>query len=344
MAAISAGSTQEQELLEAAGSGDEEAFRRMVEDHHAELHAHCYRMLGSLHDAEDALQDTLLRVWRGLPTFRGRSSLRTWLYKIATNACLDVIARRPKRVLPIDLGPPTAVPTADLGPPLVESVWVEPYPDEALGLSAGYATPEARYEQREAVELAFIAALQHLSAKQRAVLILREVLGFSAQEVGDSLDVSVASVNSALQRARRTVADRLPERSQQATLRSLGDERIRELVDAYVHAWSRGDVAALRALLAEDAVFSMPPWSSWWMGRETIAGFAEHVCADMRTVVTCANGQVALANYALDDETGRYVASALDVLTFEGTRVKDITGFVIPEIFPRFGLAPALEP
>jgi RNA polymerase sigma factor (sigma-70 family) len=169
---------------------------RMVEDHRAELHAHCYRMLGSLHDAEDALQDTLLRVWRGLPTFRGRSSLRTWLYKIATNACLDVIARRPKRVLPIDLGPPSAVPTGDLGPPVVESVWVEPYPDEALGLSAGYAVPEARYEQREAVELAFIAALQHLSARQRAVLILREVLGFSAQEVGDSLDVSVASVNS----------------------------------------------------------------------------------------------------------------------------------------------------
>jgi RNA polymerase sigma-70 factor (ECF subfamily) len=344
MAAMSAGSMQEQELLVAVGSGNEEAFRRMVEDHHAELHAHCYRMMGSLHDAEDALQDTLLRVWRGLPTFGGRSSLRTWLFRIATNACLDVIARRPKRVLPIDLGPPTAVPTADLGPPLVESIWVEPYPDEALGLAAGYAVPEARYEQREAVELAFIAALQHLSAKQRAVLILREVLGFSAQEVGDSLDVSVASVNSALQRARRTVADRLPERSQQETLRSLGDQRIRELVDAYVDAWSRGDVAALRALLAEDAVFSMPPWSSWWRGRETIAGFAEHVCADMRPVVTCANGQVALANYALDDKTGRYVASALAVLTFEGTRVKEITGFVIPEIFPRFGLAPALEP
>ena len=341
------GTLEEQELLDAVRGGDEEAFRRIVEDHRAELHAHCYRMLGSLHDAEDALQETLLRAWRGLPAFGGRSSLRTWLYRIATNACLDALARRPERVLPIDYGPPTADLTADLGPPLVESVWVEPYPDDALGLRDGYATPDARYEQREAVELAFIAALQHLPARQRAVLILREVLGFSAREVGDALETSVASVNSALQRARKTVADRLPERSQQETLRSLGDERIRELVEAYVDAWSRGDVEALRALLAEDAVFSMPPWSSWWRGRETIAGFAKHavdVCADMRTVATRANGQLALASYALDDETRRYVAAALDVLTLEGTRIKEITAFVTPEIFPRFGLVPVLPP
>jgi RNA polymerase sigma-70 factor (ECF subfamily) len=335
---------QEQELLDAARGGDEDAFRRIVEANRTELHAHCYRMLGSLHDAEDALQDTLLRAWRGLPGFGGRSTLRSWLYKIATNACLDAIARRPKRVLPIDYGPATAR-TFDIGEPLVESVWVEPYPDETLGLGDGYAAPDARYEQREAVELAFIAALQHLPATQRAVLIMREVLGVSAREVSESLETTVASVNSALQRARKTIDARLPERSQQEMLRSLGDERTRELVEAYVDAWQRGDVDALLQLLAEDAVFSMPPWASWWRGRETIAGFAKlavETCPETRFVTTHANGQPAIAYYALDGETGGYVASALDVLTLEGGRIKEITAFVTPEIFMRFGLPPAL--
>ncbi|HEU6446447.1 MAG TPA: RNA polymerase subunit sigma-70, partial [Gaiellaceae bacterium] len=212
MAVTSARRVDELELLEAARGGSEDAFRRIVEEHQDELHAHCYRMLGSLHDAEDALQDALLRAWRGISGFGARSSVRTWLYKIATNACLDAIARRPKRVLPVDYGPPTA-PTDDPGQPLVESVWVEPYPDERHEVADGYAAPEARYEQREAVELAFIAALQHLPARQRAVLILRDVLGFSAREVSQSLETTVASVNSALQRARKTVEDRLPERS-----------------------------------------------------------------------------------------------------------------------------------
>ena len=340
MAVNSAGTVQEQELLEAARGGDEDAFRRIVEDYRAELHAHCYRMVGSLQDAEDALQETLLRAWRGLASFAGRSSLRTWLYRIATNACLDAIARRPKRILPIDYGPPSD-PERDPGQPLVESVWVEPYPDETIGIPDGYAAPEARYEQREAVELSFIAALQHLPATQRAVLIMREVLGFSAREVSESLETTVASVNSALQRARKAVDERLPERSQLETLRSLGDERIRELVDAYVDAWERGDVEALRALLAEDAVFSMPPWASWWRGRETIAGFArtaKEFCAESRAVPIRANGQLAIAYFHLNAETRRYAAAAIDVLTFEGTEIKEITAFISPEIFPRFGL------
>src|SRR5262245_46398933 len=164
---------------------DERGFRRVVDEHRAELHAHCYRMLGSFHDAEDALQDTLLRAWRGLAGFDGRSTLRTWLFRIATNACLDTIARRPKRVLPIDYGPSTDF-SPDFGEPLVETVWVEPYPHDVIGVPEGFVAPDARYEQREAVELAFIAALQHLPAKQRAVLILREVLGFSAHEVSDA--------------------------------------------------------------------------------------------------------------------------------------------------------------
>ena len=331
-------------LLEDLRGGSEDAFRHVVEDHRAELHAHCYRMLGSLHDAEDALQETLLRAWRGLPEFGGRSSLRTWLYRIATNACMDVLARRSRRVLPVDFGPASS-PSNDDGAPLVESVWVEPYPDDALGLADGYAAPDARYEQREAVELAFIASLQHLPATQRAVLILRDVLGFSAREVSEALDTSVASVNSALQRARGAVSERLPERSQQATLRSLGDERMRALVEAYVDAWARADVEALRALLAEDAVFSMPPWPTWWRGRDTIAGFAENArdtCRETRRVPARANGQLALASYGLDPDTGRWTASAIDVFTFEGTTIKEITAFVTPEIFPIFGLADEL--
>jgi RNA polymerase sigma-70 factor, ECF subfamily len=335
---------QEHELLEAARGGDENAFSGIVEAHRTELHAHCYRMLGSVHDAEDALQEALLRAWRGFPGFAGRSSLRSWLYKIATNACLDAIARRPKRVLPMDYGPATS-PQVDPGEPLVESVWVEPYPDETLGLEDGYAAPDARYEQREAVELAFVAAMQHLPATQRAVLILREVLGFSAREVAESLETTVASVNSALQRARKTVDDRLPEQSQQETLRAVGDDRIRDLVEAYVDAWARGDVEAVRSLLAEDAVFSMPPWASWWRGRETIAGFAQaaaEFCAKSRAVPTRANGQPAVAYYHLDAETGRYLPAAIDVVTLEGALIKEITAFVTPEVFPRFGLPPEL--
>ena len=229
-------------------------------------------MLGSVHDAEDALQEALLRAWRGLARFEGRSSLRSWLYRIATNTCLDAIAKRPKRVLPVDYGPP--IDPHD-GPdlPLAESVWVEPYPDETLGVEDGYAAPEARYEQREAVELAFIAALQHLPANQRAVLILREVLGFSAKEVAETLETSTASVNSALQRARKAVDERMPEQSQQETLRSLGDDGVREVVQGYVDAWDRGDIDGVVAMLTDDACFSMPPAPSWHKGHEQLTKF-----------------------------------------------------------------------
>ena len=229
-------------------------------------------MLGSYHDAEDAMQDVGLRAWRGLPRFDGRSSLRSWLYRIATNVCLDAINRRPKRVLPIDHGP-SAGAGSDLAEPLVETVWVEPYPDERLGLEDGFASPEASYEQRESVELAFIAAMQRLPASQRATLILREVLGFSAAEVADTLETSTASVNSSLQRARKAVADDLPERTQQATLRALGDEALREIVQRYVEAWDSGDPNAVVAMLAEDAAFSMPPNATWFRGREAILEF-----------------------------------------------------------------------
>src|SRR5918992_238734 len=231
MATPSTGVTaHERELLEAARGGDEAAYAVLVERYRGELHAHCYRMLGSVHDAEDALQEALLRAWRGLGRFEGRSSLRSWVYTIATHTSLNAIEKGPKRVLPVDSGPPAA-PHDGRGEPLVESVWIEPYPDETLAVEDGYASPDARYERREAVELAFIAALQLLPPNQRAVLILREVLGFSAAEVAETLETTVASVNSALQRARKTVSDRLPGQSQQQTLRELGDDEVRATVE-----------------------------------------------------------------------------------------------------------------
>jgi RNA polymerase sigma-70 factor, ECF subfamily len=335
----------ERELIDAARGGDDDAFRRLVELHRGDLHAHCYRMMGSLHDAEDALQDTLLRAWRGLPRFEGRSAPGSWLYRIATNACLDALARRPKRVLPVDYGPPSG-PGDEPGNPVSGSVWVEPYPDEQFGLEDGYASPDARYEQREAVELAFIAALQHLPARQRAALILRDVLGFSAKEVAEVLDATPTSINSALQRARRTLDERLPETSQQVTLRALGDDRVRELVERFTTAFESDDVEAIVSLLSEDARFGMPPYPQWCEGREAIRSswlMPGGPPPRLRYVTTSANGQPALATYRLDPETGSYLPIALDVLTLRGGWIAEVIAFRTPELFPRFGLPPAVS-
>jgi RNA polymerase sigma-70 factor, ECF subfamily len=332
--------TSEAELLEAARTGDDDAFARLVDAHHAELHAHCYRMLGSAHDAEDALQDALLRAWRGLPSFAGRSSVRTWLFKVTTNACLDAIARRSRRVLPIDYGPP-ADPRSGAEAPMPGSEWIEPYPDTLVGLEGRYAAPEARYEQREAVELAFVAALQHLPARQRAVLVLREVLGFSASEVAEALETTVAAVNSALQRARKAIEERLPERSQQATLRALGDERVRDLVERFVQAMENGDVAAILGLLSEDVTFSMPPHPTWYRGREVVADswlMPSGPLPRLRFLSTSANGQPAVAAYVLDPARGSFLPLALDVLELDAAGIVGITAFRSPSVFPLFGL------
>jgi RNA polymerase sigma-70 factor (ECF subfamily) len=310
---------------------DEATYRRLVEPHRSELLAHCYRMLGSVHEAEDALQDAMLRAWRALPRFEDRGSVRAWLYKIATNTCLDTIARRPKRVLPIDHAP-ASDPHGGVGQPVVESVWVEPYPDERLGVEDGYAAPEARYEQRESMELAFIAALQHLPANQRAVLITREVLGFSAQETADLLETSVASVNSALQRARKAVDERLPEQSQQATLRALGDDGLRELVESYMDAMQRGDVNTVVSMLAEDAAWSMPPLASWFHGLDSIEVFLANGPLSgqwrWRHLPVRVNGQAAVAGYTWDEQAGYFRPFMLDVLTLEGDRIKEVTAFI----------------
>ena len=330
--------TQERTLLEAARGGDQGAYGRLLEPYRAQLHAHCYRMLGSVHDAEDALQEASLRAWRGLARFEGRSSLRSWLYTIATNTCLNQIAARPKRVLPIDYGP-AYDPHRPPGEPVIESVWVEPYPDEMVGLEDGLAAPEATYEQREAVELAFIAALQHLPPNQRAVLILREVLGFSAKEVAEALDTTVASVNSALQRARAAVEERVPAQSQQATLRTLGDDALRDLVTRYVDAWERNDVEAFAAMLAEDATFAMPPLASWYQGREGIAIWATNSPMSgawrWRTIFTHANGQPALGFYAWDEDAQTHMPFALNVLSLRGDQVSDVVAFIARSAEPR---------
>jgi len=318
-------------LLDTARAGDETAFARLIEPYRSQLHAHCYRMLGSVHDAEDAMQEVSLRAWRALGRFEGRSSLRSWLYTIATNTCLNQIERRPKRVLPVDYAS-AADPHGGPGEPVVESVWIEPYPDELIGVEDGIAGPEARYEQRESVELAFVAALQLLPGSQRAVLILREVLGFSAQEVADALDTTVASVNSALQRARKAVEERAPEQSQQATLRELGDERLSEIVERYMEAWESKDVDTVMELLAEDASFTMPPLASWFGGEESIRIFLEGWPLSgawrWRPIPARANGQPALAFYIWDEDEGAYLPFALNVLTFRGEKISDVTAFV----------------
>jgi RNA polymerase sigma-70 factor, ECF subfamily len=318
-------------LLDTARSGDETAFAKLIEPYRGQLHAHCYRMLGSVHDAEDAMQEVSLRAWRALERFEGRSSLKSWLYTIATNTCLNHIEKRPKRVLPIDYAP-AADPHGGPGEPVVESVWVEPYPDQLIGVDDELGGPEARYEQRESVELAFVAALQLLPANQRAVLILREVLGFSAQETADALETSVASVNSAVQRARKAVEERVPEQSQQTTLRELGDERLKEIVERYIEAWERNDVDAVMDMLAGDATFAMPPLASWFVGEESIriflAGWPLSGTWRWRPIPVRANGQPALAFYIWDEDEQAYLPFALNVLTFRGEKISDVTAFV----------------
>jgi RNA polymerase sigma-70 factor (ECF subfamily) len=332
---------REQELLAAAQSGDEGAFERLIEPYRRELQAHAYRMLGSLHDAEDAMQESLLRAWRGIARFEGRSSLRSWLYTITTNSSLRLIERRPKRVLPIEFGPP-ADPHEPTDKPLVESVWIEPYPDERLPADSESASPEARYEQRESVELAFTAALQHLPPRQRAALIMTDVLGFSPAEVAETLDATPASIYSALQRARKATEEALPDRSQQETRDELDDERLREIVDRFMEAWESADVEGIRSLLTDDCVMAMPPWAEWFNGRDAVMEFLPRGPLQpghrWNLVPTQANGQPAFGCYYADG-TGPKRAEGIILLGFgQDGQISEITSFRDPELFPKFGL------
>jgi RNA polymerase sigma-70 factor (ECF subfamily) len=310
------------------------SFERLITPYRAELRAHCYRMLGSMHDADDALQDALLRAWRALPQFEGRSSLRSWLYRIATNSCLRLIERRPKRVLPLDYGPPADA-NERPAPPLVESVWIGPYPDASI--ADGFASPEACYEQRESVELAFVAALQNLAPRPRAVLILRDVLGFSASEVAQTLQTTPKAVYSALQRAHRTLDQHLPAMNQQQTLRGLGDARVREIVGSYVDAWERGDVDAIVSMLAEDVILAMPPRPTWYLGVDAARGFlASGPLAPTivrRLSAARANAQIALAGHYVGYPDQPEVVKVLHLLALDARgRIAQIVAFVAAEL------------
>jgi RNA polymerase sigma-70 factor (TIGR02960 family) len=311
-------------LLDAARAGDAAAFEQLVAPLRHELQAHCYRMLGSLHDAEDALQESLLRAWQGVGAFDERGFFRAWLYKIATNRCLTSLGRTARRELPVDLAP---------GTPVTEVAWLEAYPD---------TSPEDRYLERESIEIAYVAALQHLTGVQRAVLILREVLGFSAAEVADQLDTSVASVNSALQRARKMIDSSNP--SQHSVLREIGDDGLAAIVARWVGAWERGDVNDIIAMMTEDARFSMPPLTEWYAGHDAIRDFLTTgpLQEQWRLLPTTANGQLAFATYMWDESAGRYVPGGLDVLSLSGDHVCEIVTFIDAD-FTEFGLPATLS-
>jgi RNA polymerase sigma-70 factor, ECF subfamily len=337
---------RERELLAAAREGDEAAFASLIDPYRSELQAHAYRMLGSLHDAEDALQETMLRAWRGIDRFEGRSSLRSWLYTIATNSSLRVIERRPKRVLPVEYGPP-ADPHEPTGKPLVESVWVEPFPDERLPAEDEAASPEARYERRESVELAFTAALQHLPPRQRAALIMTDVLGFAPAEVAEALEATPASIYSALQRARKATEEDLPEQSQQETMGEIGDRRVSEIVGSFMEAWEQADVERIRALLTDDCVLAMPPWAEWFSGREAVMEFLPRGPLRpghrWKLVPTRANGQPAFGCYYADGD-GPKRAEGILLLGFgRDGRISEITSFRDRTLFPKFGLPQAMD-
>jgi RNA polymerase sigma-70 factor, ECF subfamily len=323
---------------------DEASFAAAVEPHRAELRVHCYRMLGSFEDAEDLVQETFLRAWRRREGFgaEGRFSVRAWLYRIATNACLDVLRTRPRRVMPEQVAPagdPKAPP-----PPPTDLPWLQPFPDRLI--ASAQDEPGAAVVERETIELAFLAAIQHLPPRQRAVLILRDVAGTSAHDTAATLDTSVVSVNSALQRARATLRERLPERRAEWARTKSADDTERELLRRYVDAHERADLDALAAVLREDSRLTMPPHPTWFDGRAAILAAMEQGFdpgfGRIRTVATGANLQPAAAHYLQRPGESGYEPLALDVLLVEDGRVAEISSFVSPELFPAFGVPAAL--
>ena len=311
-------------------------LERQLEEHRRELTGYCYRMLGSSFEAEDAVQETLVRAWRAYDKFEGRSALRSWLYRIATNVCLDMLNGRQRRARPIDLGPSSTAETA-LGPPISDMAWVEPVPDGRV--LDERADPAELAETRDSIRLAFVAALQHLPARQRAVLILREVLRWQASEVAELLDTSVQSVNSALQRARATLADTDVETADQF---QPDDPAQRELLANYIDAFERYDLDRFVTLLRDDVTQNMPPYELWLQGSDQVAAWmlgpgAE--CRGSRLLPTVANGLPALAQYRPSGPNGEHEPWALHVLEISDGRVSGITSFLdVPRLFPLFGL------
>jgi RNA polymerase sigma-70 factor (TIGR02960 family) len=322
--------------LARARAGDDEAFRELTEPHRRELQLHCYRILGSTQDAEDMVQETLLAAWRSLEAFEGRASVRSWLYRIATNRCLDALrarSRRPREVQAMDDFP---VPTGR-----TEPVWLEPYPDVLLEeIPDRSPGPAARYEAQESIELSFIVALQRLPPRQRAALVLRDVLGFRTAEVAEMLDTGAASVKGALQRARAALEERLPAADRERAPRP-GSARERELVGRFADAVERGDVDEMVSLLTDDALITMPPQPLEYQGHEAIAALlrqrAEVRGRPLRVVPTRANTQPAFGCYLPDAHAAIARPYALIVLTLEGDAIAAITWFETG-VFPQFGL------
>jgi RNA polymerase sigma-70 factor (ECF subfamily) len=330
------------EISSAPGLPDERTFNRAAQEHRGDLLGYCYRMTGSLAEAEDAVQETFLRAWKGRDGFQGRSSVATWLRSIATRACLDALEARPARSLPLALGEP-ADPGAAPAPPIEASAWIDPAPDAWLSVPP---TPEARYSWRESVALAFLVALQRLPPRQRAVLLMRDVLGMSAAEVAEALEASVASVNSALQRARETLdLARAPGTINVEPIAPPSAET-GKLLRRYVAAWEQADASMLLDLLREDSVLSMPPYTFWFRGAAAIVGSIGGMVLPpaargrYRFVETAANGLPAVACYARESQSEKagFEPMALHVLRPEGDRLAEITAFLNPGLFRAFSL------
>jgi RNA polymerase sigma-70 factor (ECF subfamily) len=334
-----------------AWAGDESAFAALVERYRGELRVHCYRMLGSVDESEDLVQETFLRAWKSLGGFEGRSTLRAWLYRIATNACLDALDGRARRVLPHHLAAPSD-PSVAL-PPRTDVAWLQPFPDRLWEpVAPSEAQPDAVVVARETIELAFLAAIQHLPPRQRAVLILRDVLGWPAKQTAALLDGSVASVNSAVQRARATLREHLPERRLEWAPSAEPTEQELAVLRRYMDAVERADLAAVAALLAEDVRTAMPPWPMWFQGRDTVVA-ALAVSWDpsspwyvgrFRMVPTRANRQPAAAAYVRGLDDPAYRAFAITVLRIEDGRIVEATAFHDPGLFATFALPTALPP
>lgn len=331
-------------VVAAARSGDQHAFGTLVERHRRELQVHCYRMLGSFEDSEDLVQETFLRAWRKRENFEGRSTIRAWLYRIATNACLDFLERNPRQPSRYQ-----AAPDSQVQPP-VNIPWLQPYPDHLLEPAApGDTEPDATVVAKETIELAFLAAIQHLPPHQRAVLILRDVLGWPANETAELLEVSVASVKSALQRARPALKAHLPQQRLEWTPSSepTADERL--LLQRYMQAHERADIRMLAELLREDVLLTMPPHAMWFVGRANILDFtadvftpaSEFYHGQWRGIPTSANRQPAAAYYVKRPGDSIYRAQVLDVLRIEAGKIAEVVAFV-PELFPVFGLPTTL--
>jgi RNA polymerase sigma-70 factor (ECF subfamily) len=319
----------------------------LIEPYRRELHLHCYRLLGSLHDAEDLVQETMLRAWRRFDTFKGRGSLRTWLYTIATNACLDTLKKRPPRTMPV-ASYPTADHCAPIAPAIADPIWLEPFPDSWLAEVA--EDPEVRYTRRESVSLAFLTVLQLLPPRQRAVLILSDVLDWRASEIAHLLEISVSAVNSVLHRSRVTLASHYHRDEREMVQASRADAETSALLSRYVQAWETDDVAGIVALLKEDAILSMPPIPSWYQGREairailTIAPFGSGVSGRWRLYPTAANAQPAFAFYRADQSQGTYQAFGIQIVALDTPtrQITEMTIFKAPSLVTSFGFPPRL--